>query len=100
MDEVVDRPKLIDDRRREYEGIQIWLPHGAIETVQRIAERNPGIDDPREIRLCVRIEVDHGVEGAAVPHLRMNVEPEGLRHFERVDDVEIMGAGLGEILPR
>ena len=48
----------------------------------------------------VGIEVDFGGEIADPARLRVDPQSEGLRGFERVDDVQIVGPGLGPVLPR
>ncbi len=91
--------ELVDHGLGQHEGIEVGLAHAAVDAVQRHRQRNPGIDQPGGRGGGVGLEVQSppgvvGVEAGA------RVDPIRARRLERVDDVQIVGPGLGEILPR
>ena len=99
MNEIMDRAHLLDDRRRQDEGIGVEKAHRPVEAVERIAQRNPGLDQRRGVAHAVRIEVDLGVEFARPRQPRPHIDAEGAGHFQRIDDVQVMRPGLGKVLP-
>ena len=100
MNEIVDGAQLLDHGRRQNERINVGLAHGAVERVERVAERQPGIDQRRHVGRAIGLEVDFGFELAFFRQRRIDVDAEGARHLQGFDDVQVMRPGFGEILPR
>ena len=98
--EVVNEAQLLHDRWRDDERIEIGSAHRAIDAVHGDDERRPGVDNPLDRTDRIRVEVELGEMRAFFVDRRRDPEPERARRFERVHDVEVMGPGFGEILPR
>jgi hypothetical protein len=57
MNKIVDCTQLYHHMGWQQEWIQVHLPHCAIEAIQSITERNPGVDHAAEIGAGVRIKI-------------------------------------------
>ncbi len=100
-DEVVDEAELGDDRRVQREGVEVAEPHGAVQAVEREGERQPGLDQRADALDLLGAEVDLDRQGVGLGDAaRADRHPEGPGRVQRVDDVEVVGEGLGEVLPR
>jgi hypothetical protein len=95
----MDEGQLLDNRRIDDERIQVGLAHAAVEVVERERERQPIIDNPSDVDPALRIDAKVGGQRATVVQRRVDLDPEGTRHLDRVDDVQVVRPGLGEILP-
>ena len=97
--EVVNEAQLLHDRRRDDERVEIGPAHGPIDAVHGDDEGRPGVDNPLDRTVCVRVEVELGEMRALSVDSRRDPEPERVRRLERVDDMQVMRPGFGEILP-
>jgi hypothetical protein len=96
----MDEPKLLHHRRREDEGVEIGSAHRPVDAVHGDDERRPGVDNPLDRTDRVGVEVELSEMRPFLVDSRRDPEPERVRGFERVDDMQIMRPGFGEILPR
>ena len=96
----MNEAQLLYDRRSDDERVEIGSAHRPIDAVHGDDERRPGVDNPLDRTLHVGVEVELGEVRAFPINSRRDPEPERVRRFERVDDVQVMRPGFGEILPR
>jgi hypothetical protein len=96
----MNEAQLLDDRGREHERVEIGSAHRPIDAVHGDDERRPSVDDLIDRAQDVGVEVEPRRMGAVPVDRRLDPEPERARRLERIDDMEIVGPGLGEILPR
>ena len=99
VNDIVDEAQLIDCRLGEHEGIEVGLAHRAVEAVERQRQRQPAVDQRADAGRAIGIEIDAGVELVAARQPGVRRQAEGAGDLQRVDDMEVMRPGLGEVLP-
>jgi len=98
--QLVNESQLVDDCWCDYEGIKIALTHGAVDAVYRKNKRYPRVDDPLDAICEICVECDGCGMVANLVKTGSNRDPTCANHFQRVDDMQVMGPRLGEIFPR
>src|SRR6202011_2535810 len=93
-DQLMDETKLLDDRRRQDERIKVELAHATVNAVEREGERKPSVDQLRDALCPVGLKIDVRLEFGADAEGRMDVDAERMRHFQRIDNMEIVRPGL------
>ena len=88
-DEILNEAQFFRDGRREDERIEIGSPDCPIDAVHRDDERRPGVKYLPDASVDVRIEIDQSLMGAFPIDSRLEAEPEGVGHLERVDDMKV-----------
>lgn len=99
MDKAVNEPQLAHDRRREDERVEVGLAYAVVEAIDGIGERQPRPEEDVEVGLSIWIEVDRDAERRIASRPRTNTQAEGVGGLQRIDDVQVVCPGLGEILP-
>jgi len=99
VNEPGDEAELFDHARPEHGRTDIGLCHGAVEAVQDQRQRRPAIDELADPGSSIGIEVDRGIRLLALGKAGLGRLAKGSRDLERVDDVQVMRPGLGEVLP-
>ena len=99
MDQAVDEAQLPDDRRRQDEGVEVRLAHAVVEAVDRIGQREPGVDQRVEIGLAVGIEINRHLEHGFAADLGVDSQAEGIRRLQGIDDVKVVRPDFGEVFP-
>jgi hypothetical protein len=98
MGQAVHESQFLDGLGRQHKGIKIRQAHGAVETVDRKGDRQPGVDQLFHVGGIVRIEI-HPRHQFAPRRARLDLDAESRGGFQRVDDMKIMRPGFREILP-